>query len=130
MTMSWDLEDWLTDEGDRVVLKMQEIGYDNLTDQDKLLYEVWLLDTETRNGGISQYFCNWQRVRWNALLRLMPVDCMPTLAHFSNAVDMVIGDAVDPCENAWKSDMKMFDFYYQLQTDIVTELRSVVEAQA
>lgn len=51
------LEDWLTDAGDRVVRKLAA-GVGALSSEERLVFEVWLLDTEARNGGLSQYFAN------------------------------------------------------------------------
>ena len=53
MAMPWDLEDWLTEIGDRVVRKMAASGPETLTPQERLIYEVWIFDTETRNCGVS-----------------------------------------------------------------------------
>ena len=65
--LSWDLEDWLTEEGDKVVTKEAALGLGSLTSRERLIYEVWLFDTETRNGGVSQYFCNRGIAQWDEL---------------------------------------------------------------
>jgi hypothetical protein len=43
MPMSWDLENWLTDEGDRVIRKMAASGLAALNRDERLIYEVWVL---------------------------------------------------------------------------------------
>ncbi|MBA2238296.1 MAG: hypothetical protein H0W24_06300, partial [Lysobacter sp.] len=49
--LPWDLEDWLTDEGDNVVRKAAAAkGESALNEPERLLYELWLFDTEQRNG--------------------------------------------------------------------------------
>lgn len=59
-----DLEDWLTEVGNQIVYKMASGGEAALTEKEKLVHEIWLLDTETRNGGLSQYFANWGLKQW------------------------------------------------------------------
>ena len=52
--LPWNLEDWLTEEGDRIVRKVAAANSrDALDGRDRLLYELWLFDTEQRNGGVS-----------------------------------------------------------------------------
>ena len=94
--LSWDLEDWLTEEGDRVVRKAAVANsVDALDARDRLLYEIWLFDTEQRNGGVSQYFGNRGLEQWDMLTRL----AMPTLLSFSSfaaRVNEVVGRSHDP----------------------------------
>jgi hypothetical protein len=59
-----DLEDWLTEVGNQIVEKMASGGEAALTEKEKLIHEIWLLDTEARNGGLSQYFANWGLKQW------------------------------------------------------------------
>ena len=54
MTLPLDLEDWLTNEGGRVVENRAIFGESALLPEEGLIYEIWLPDTETRNGGLSQ----------------------------------------------------------------------------
>lgn len=54
---TWDLEDWITDVGADLVEK-RFANASSLTTMESAAYEIWLLDTEARNGGVSQYLCN------------------------------------------------------------------------
>ena len=49
--LSWDLGDWITDAGADVLDKRlaDPMG---LTPAESVVYEIWLLDTEARNGGL------------------------------------------------------------------------------
>ena len=60
-------ENWLTHEGGRIVRKVAAKGPDPLDERERLVYEVWLFDTEQRNGGVSQYFCNRSLDQWQTL---------------------------------------------------------------
>lgn len=76
MVLPRDLDDWLTEAGDRVVHKMAAGRPEALRPMERLVYEVWLFDTETRNGGASQYFCNrGMRVGAGSAPRLRATAC-------------------------------------------------------
>lgn len=94
--LPWDLEDWLTDEGDKVVRKAAAAnGESTLDDRERLLYEVWLLDTEQRNGGISQYFCNHGLAQWDTLSQLA-IPTLASFASFAEKINAVVGRSTDP----------------------------------
>lgn len=67
MQTDWELEDWLLDAGDRAERAWLEGGDAALSPVERLVREVWLLDMETRNGGLSQDFANHELARWTAL---------------------------------------------------------------
>ena len=46
MTLPLDLEAWLTDVGDQIVCERASEGENALSAQERLIYEIWLLDTE------------------------------------------------------------------------------------
>jgi len=52
MMLPWHLEDWLTDTGGRVVEKEARFGNKSLSEQEQLILEIWILDTEARNIGM------------------------------------------------------------------------------
>ena len=70
MTLPWDLEDWLTEVGGQVVEKQAALGDSSLSKQDQLILAIWLLDTEARNGGLSQYFANHGVEQWEKCVAL------------------------------------------------------------
>jgi hypothetical protein len=124
--LPWDLEDWLTDEGDRVVRKSAAANSDDVLDAtDRLLQEFWLLDTEQRNGGLSQYFCNHGSGQWKTLSRLA-ASTLPTFATFAAKVDEVINDSNDPYQAIIDSDVKLDAWYYENQLALVRELQVAV----
>src|SRR6266542_426034 len=90
-----DLEDWLTDEGDKVVRREAVAGIDSLTPEERLVYEVWLFDTEQRNGGVAQYFGNRGRKQWESLC-LAARNVLAPFAEFAAHVDAVVANARDP----------------------------------
>src|SRR6185436_4212959 len=105
--LPWDLEDWLTDEGDKVVHKAAAAdSRDALDPRERLLYEVWLLDTEQRNGGISQYFGNRGLEQWDALSRLA-APALPSFARFAAKVNAVVGRSEDPYRAVIRSDVDL-----------------------
>jgi hypothetical protein len=119
-----DLEDWLTDEGDRVVSKMAESGIASLCQADRAIFEVWVLDTETRNGGVSQYFANRDHSHWDTLRQLAALEEFRSLRAFINTIDSVIADSDDPYTTIINSSVDLEEAYEQHQTWIVTELRA------
>jgi Domain of unknown function (DUF4375) len=96
MTLPLDLEDWLTDVGDQIVCKRASEGEAALSAREKLIYEIWLLDTEARNGGISQYFANRGMKQWEQCTALATAWPVPSFSAFAKRVsDLLIGNA-DP----------------------------------
>jgi hypothetical protein len=124
--LPWDLEDWLTDEGDKVVRKAASgSGESTLDDRERLLYELWLFDTEQRNGGVSQYFCNRGLERWATLSRLA-APALPSFASFAVKVNEVVGRSTDPYQAVIDSGVDLDGWYDEHQTRLVGELREAV----
>jgi len=118
-----DLEDWLTEEGGRIVEKAVKMGgEDRLDERERLLHEVWLLDTEQRNGGLSQYFCNWGLERWRTLARLA-APALPSFARFTAKIDAVVQESSDPYEAILACGVSLDGWYEEWQTQLVPELR-------
>jgi hypothetical protein len=127
MTLPWDLEDWLTEVGDQVVRKMASEGEAALTAREKLIYEIWLLDTEARNGGISQYFANRGMKQWEQCTALASAWPVPSFSPFAKRVsDLLIGNA-DPYLALEAREPETNELYQAYQIRIVTELRDAVE---
>src|SRR5262249_18913933 len=89
-----NLEDWLTNEGDRVA--HARVAGAALPPLDELIYEIWLLDTEARNGGLSQYFANCGTVQWQSCTRASLAGLTPSFAPFAAEVDAMIDRSEDP----------------------------------
>ena len=92
--LPWDLEDWLTDEGGRVVDERVRNG--TSSPRDHLIYEIWLLDTESRNGGLSQYFANRGIDQWNSCVAAASSGATPSFLPFAAEVTALIDGQPDP----------------------------------
>jgi hypothetical protein len=124
--LPWDLEDWLTEAGHKIVVKAADAGSRDVLDlRERLLYEVWLFDTEQRNGGVSQYFANRGRAHWEVFSRLASPR-LPSFAEFAAKIDKVVGDSEDPYSAIIESDTDLDQWYEQYCVRLVTELRSAV----
>lgn len=118
-----DLDDWLTDAGLLTVKKAASSDPPHLDHRERLLNEFSLFDTEQRNGGVSQYFCNWGLERWRALSRLATPH-LPSFAAFARGVDAVVGDSADPYAAVVASKMDLDTWYEKHQHSLVAELRA------
>ena len=129
MTLPDDLEDWLTNEGDRVVTQMADSDGTPISEFDRAVFEIWVLDTETRNGGVSQYFANRGLSRWHSLAQAAVTHNLPSLREFISAANIVVeGATTDLYDAVVCSDTDLDDIYKRLQTVIVAELRQVTMA--
>jgi hypothetical protein len=118
-----DLEDWLTEEGDRVVRKLVA-GKEALTPAEQLIHELWLFDTEQRNGGVSQYFCNHGLAQWETLCRLAwPL--IADFAVFAQAVNSVVAGSTDPYEAVINSRTYLDDHYDAHAAGIIASVREL-----
>ena len=122
-----DLEDWLTDEGNKVVRREAVAGIDSLTPEERLVYEVWLFDTEQRNGGVAQYFGNRGRDQWDALC-LAARSVLAPFAEFAVHVDAVVANARDPHLAVIASAGRLDRAYEECQTSLVSALRKATNA--
>jgi len=91
-----DLEDWLTEVGNQIVEKMASGGEAALTENEKLIHEIWLLDTEARNGGLSQYFANWGLKQWERCHALATTWPVPSFLPFAKGVSDLLTGNTDP----------------------------------
>ena len=78
MDTDWELEDWRLDAGGRV--EQKAIAGGDLTPVERLIRECWVFDMHTRNGGVSQYFCNHGAEQWQVL---KSASTFPALDQFS-----------------------------------------------
>jgi hypothetical protein len=126
--LPWELEDWLTAEGDRVVRGTAE---DESTRSmvDQAIYELWLLDTETRNGGLSQYFYNHSLKQWEACQQSVRNLGLTTFAPFASAVNEIVEIAAEPGATIQQRGQTAEDLWQSHQLGVVAELRArVLEA--
>ncbi|WP_425509468.1 DMP19 family protein [Xanthomonas euroxanthea] len=119
----WDLEDWIIEVGHTVV-ERQTSGSGDLPPLDNFLYEIWLLDTETRNGGLSQYFFNRGISQWRSCVSASISNGLSNFAPFASVVDTIISDATEPGEaiiDAGSSE----DIWLAHQEAVVRQLREL-----
>lgn len=117
-----DLEDWISDAGGEVVEKRVQGA--ELTPDEQLLYEVWLFDTQQRNGGISQYFCNYAE-RWPALRELAGAR-LPSFVGLARSIERALGSSTDPYEAITDSSARLDTEYGGIASAMVSELRAAL----
>lgn len=117
-----DLEEWLTEEGDRVVrMHIQNV---ELSPRDRLIYEIWLLDTESRNGGLSQYFANRGIDQWRNCVAAASSGATPSFIPFASEVAAMIGGGDDPYQALVKLGRGAEETWDKYNEAVVSELRS------
>jgi len=121
MELPLELENWLTEAGDVVVRKRASGGV--LSQREQLLFEIWALDTETRNGGLSQYFANRGLAQWNRC-EAACAGKLPSFMAFAKRVEAIISGKTDPYQALIECGTEADDLYYEYQTQIVRELQS------
>lgn len=119
--LPWDLEDWLTDAGDAIV-ERRAAEPALLTEAQSIVYEIWLLDTEARNGGLSQYFCNRGVEQWERCL--LAASALKSFEPFAAAVGIIIDGKSDPYEAIHSAGRRADDLWYSYQVAVVGELRA------
>ena len=121
--LPWDLEDWLTEEGGNAVKKQHAKGDAALSEFERLLLEVWLFDTEARNGGVSQYFCNWGHEQWDALCKAAEHK-LPSFRQFADTVNKVVAGQPDPYLAVIESGDLLDDAYDAVKVELVRQLQA------
>jgi hypothetical protein len=124
--MDWDLEDWITDVGANMVDKRIRDST-SLNSIERLVYEIWLLDTEARNGGLSQYFGNHGLEQWRGCVDLAAAEGLETFAPFARSVNALIAGSSDPYKTLAHGDRDHEDLWYSFQPAAVRELRALWE---
>jgi hypothetical protein len=122
MPLSWPLEHWLTEAGDLLVRKLAA-GEQLMSPCEKAVFEVWLLDTEVRNGGLSQYFANEGLEQWRRCLAAVTPDMAPSFGVFSEQVMQLIAGADNPYRVINSLGAAAENLWYCHQEQVVSELR-------
>src|SRR5688572_12636211 len=122
MVLPDELNDWLTDAGDVVVRK--RAGGAVLSPDEQLVYEIWLLDTQARNGGLSQYFGNCGLEQWQRCVAAASARGLDSFAPFAERVGTLIAGARDPYKALIKRGRAADEVYYEHESRIVDELRT------
>lgn len=121
--LAWDLEDWITDEGaDALDRFLVDPG--SLSAAEAAVYQIWLLDTEARNGGLSQYFCNHGRAQWEACQVACAVLRIESFKPFASALNEIVGTSEDPYEVIVQLGESAENLWYSYQPAVIGELRA------
>jgi len=120
--LSWPLEDWLTEEGDRVVHLRADGAH--LSTVDCLLFEIWLLDTESRNGGLSQYFFNRGVEAWQRCAALAIEAPLPSFVPFKAELESIILGKAGPYLAINELGAAAEDLWSQHAEGVVGELQA------
>src|SRR5262245_11263633 len=121
--VDWDLENWLLEAGERVERKA--LAGDSLTPAEKLIREFWLFDIETRNGGVSQYFCNHGKKQWRKLVSASLPKEVPSLTPIITQVERLIAGKTDGYRATLKASPEIEDLYETHQLNVRRELRQL-----
>ncbi len=124
METDWESIDWLANAGDAAVRKRAQ-GV-TLSSMEKLVYEIWLLDMQACNGGLSQYFCNCGLAQWKQCTAAVSAADLSKFAVFAQQVEQIIAGARDPYKAIIKAGRAAEDLYLDHQSSIVRELREFV----
>lgn len=119
-----ELENWIVGEGDRIIRKAADTSLNALEARDQLIYEIWLFDTEQRNGGVSQYFCNRGLERWETLSK-MALPAVPSFGPFADVVNRVVSRSIDPYQTILNSDVDLDACYEKCRTNLLLELKEM-----
>jgi hypothetical protein len=119
--VDWELEDWLLEAGERAERKV--IAGGSLSPVERLIHEFWVFDIHTRNGGVSQYFCNHELAQWLALRSAWLPKLVPSLGPILAEVDRVIVGATDPYLATLNASPGIEEFYEAHQLSVRRELR-------
>jgi hypothetical protein len=125
MEIDWELEQWLLDTGEKVTLKLMAEGPASLSLIERFLREVWILDIQTSNGGVSQFFCNYGLSHWNALKESWPSRDVPGLGPIIIEIDRVIAGAEDPYLATLDASPGIEDVYDVHSSRMKAELRDL-----
>lgn len=119
-----ELDDWVADAGARIYDK-RCADLNSLSPVDELIYEIWLLDTESRNGGLSQYFRNHGLAQWKSCCASAVSQGLAGFADFEAAVSTMIAGVDDPVLAIRSGGDSAEDLWYSYQRGVSKELRQL-----
>lgn len=123
MDTDWVLEDWLLAAGERAERKV--IAGAVLSPVEQLIRELWVFDMHTCNGGVSQYFCNHEPARWQALKTAWLPETVPSLGPILTEVDRLIAGASDAYLATLNASPVIDNFYYIHRLSAWREVRQI-----
>lgn len=118
MSTDWELEDWLLEAGESAERKV--LAGSPLTEIETLIREFWVFDIQIRNGGVSQYFCNYPS-RWEKLKAAASPNSVPALDAIVVEVNRVIGNHSDPYSATLAASPHLEQYYEEHQLEVRRE---------
>jgi len=129
-TASGYLMGWFADAGNRAELKRATNGDASLSKLEKLIYELWLLDTEVQKGGLSGYLANRGLQQWKHCAALVS-QVSPSFQSFAERVDGLLRLDPDPkgvgLIASVASGAEADKLYRRYRKPIVVDLRNAIE---
>jgi hypothetical protein len=120
MPLPNELDDWLTEAGGLVVQKRAD--GETIQSSEQLIYEIWVLDTEVRNGGVSQYFCN-RPENWEKCVNLAKSEGLVSFEPFARELNHVLSGARDLYIRILNRESEADQLYDMHALNFVAELR-------
>ena len=127
MNSDWSLEDWLLHAGEKAHHK--RTNGEPLSPLEAFTWEFWTFDMHAVNGGVSQYFCNYDLQHWTALRSSAPLENVPSFGQVIDRMDEIIGDASDPYEAVIES-ADIDDWYHDYRLSVIQELHEAAKTIA
>ncbi len=95
----------------------------SLSPMEQVVYEIWALDTQARNGGLSQYFCNYGLERWCGCIASAIAVGLTSFGPFAQQVGTLIAGTRDPYKALIKKGSAGDEIYAAHSSHIVRKLR-------
>jgi len=128
---SKDLMRWFADAGERAERKVDSNGGEYLSKGEKLIYELWLLETVLQKGEVSLYFATRGLQHWRHCVASIP-HTIPSFLRFAERVDSMLRFDRDPTGRGTVASVangaEADRLYRELRNSIVSELRDVKTA--
>ncbi|WP_431258433.1 DMP19 family protein [Roseateles chitinivorans] len=121
----WDLEDWMTDVG-AGLLDRSSPG-EKLSRKEDAMLRFWILDTEARNGGLSQYFRNHGQAEWVACMACAAALDLTTFVPFAAAVNALLAKHADPFLAIRSDGDEGEDLWFRHQPQVIRELKRLTQ---
>jgi hypothetical protein len=122
--LSWDLEDWIADIGE-VIAKQELLAANSLSPLQTLVHEIWLLNLEACNGGLSQYFCNRGLAQWQRCIAASKAAGLVAFLPFESAVSQCIASEPDPYMALVRRGASAENLWYTYQEPVLRQLNEL-----
>ena len=94
------------DNFDQVSERYDEVGFDKLSQQERLVYCIWWLEGEVNGGGFHQFFSNSSGDYTNETLEaLTAIGALKTKKLLEKAVEIAFNGKAAPSDNDKRNDL-------------------------